>query len=239
MSTRIIAALSAIAAVLVLITVAWIGSTYIPLAEIRLAQAQSQPISETLELAAQQDSWVDEQNPTTNYGDDEDLYVGLVNAQVAPFENETLVQFNLEKLPPDATILSATLELFQLNWWGSRSYTIWPVAIAEPWEELKVTWNNKPPVHPDITGPAATLDFNGGWKIWDVTDIVQTWADGKIENEGILLYGDEKTVGGRIFASREHPEQIPPRLYIEYVRPTPTPTSTPTITPTSTPTITP
>ena len=49
--------------------------------------------------------------------------------------------------------------------------------------------------------PEAIIDMDPGVKKWDVTEIVRNWRAG-VKNNGILLAGDAKTYGTRIFGSR-------------------------------------
>ncbi len=171
----------------------------------------------SLTLTAQMDAWVDQGNPNTNYGGDRDLHVGRWGT-VAAFNRQTLAWFDLSPLPPGSTILRASLRLYQIDAQGAQQYNIWPDAILpDPpalWDELKVTWNNKPPAS-NQGDPFSTLDMTDGWKSWDVKNIVQAWADDKIPNYGILLRGDGDTVGLRVFSARND-AQLAPRLVIEY-----------------------
>jgi len=216
MKARLLAMLAGVAVVLALMAATWAGAS--PLATFN-APAPAVP-TDTLTLIAQQDSWVNEGAPGTNYGAEPDLHVGRVSDQRLSYNRETLVQFELAGLPADATISSARLELFQIDAQGAERYTISPYAIFDPWDELKVVWGNKPSAF-SLGDPASTLDIAGGWKTWDVTNIVQNWAVGEIQNYGILLLGDGDTLGLRVFSSRDN-QQLPdmmPRLVIEYSLP--------------------
>tara|TARA_Y100000780_G_scaffold232594_1_gene268383 strand:- start:53468 stop:54115 length:648 start_codon:yes stop_codon:yes gene_type:complete len=63
----------------------------------------------------------------------------------------------------------------------------------------------------DVDGPydIQILDQNLGWKEWDVTDMVQEWADAPSSNFGLALFSDETKTKNcqRIFASSEHADQ--------------------------------
>ena len=61
----------------------------------------------SLTIITNQDAYINEGSPTTNYGSDPNLWVGLVNSQVrAPYNLQTLVGFDLSALPPGASIIA-------------------------------------------------------------------------------------------------------------------------------------
>ncbi|MCZ7571633.1 MAG: DNRLRE domain-containing protein [Ardenticatenaceae bacterium] len=220
-SSRIPTILVLVAIFAGLLLVTWAGVS--PGAAPVDAAAPAAPAA-SLTLMAQQDSWVNQGAAGTNYGTDEVLNVGRVSDQKSQYNLRTLVWFDLSELPHGATILTATLELYQVRAGGAERYSISPEAIFEPWDELKVTWNSMPQAF-SVGDPASTLDYSSGWKKWDVTRSVQNWTVGEIRNYGLMLRGDGDTLGLRVFGSRE--SKTPPRLTIEYVAaPTATPTAT-------------
>lgn len=201
------------------------------------AEAAPAAAASNITLLATQDSWVDENQPTTNFGGDTRLHVGRVaDASGALGNRQTLVQFDLSSLPQGASIQSARLELYQIESQGPEQYRTRPDANFDPWDEMKVNWNNKPSAF-DVGDPWVTLNSTNGWKAWDVTNIVSNWNIGEIDNYGITLHGDGDTEALRVFASREYGKHLEPRLTIEYVvqSATPTPTATRTPEPTWTP----
>jgi hypothetical protein len=212
----------------------------------RPAAAQAGPTQ--LVLTAVADAWIDEVTAGTNYGSDPSLHVGrYLDPSTGLLSTRwTLVQFNLESLPTNATILTATLELYQTGASGFDAYQIRPDAVSRPWNEATVTWANKPPAA-NLGDPPRSLDYAMGVKQWDVIHIVQAWQSGT-PNYGIMLVGID--IAGmppseRIFSAREGTAS-PPRLIIEYTvesaatnTPTRTPTTTPSPTATRTPTTTP
>lgn len=201
------------------------------------AEAAPAAAASNITLLATQDSWVDENQSTTNFGADTRLHIGRAADASGAFGNrQTLVQFDLSSLPQGVSIQSARLELYQIASDGPQEYRTRPDANEEPWEELKVTWNNKPSAF-DIGAPWVTLNSTNGWKTWDVTNIVSNWNIGEIENYGITLRGDGDTEALRVFASREYGQHLEPRLTIEYV--VQAPTETPTVTRTPEPAWTP
>lgn len=230
--SRLFAFLAPVALVAALLAAPWLGASQPPTAN---AAAPAAP-ADTLTLIATQDSWVDEAAPSATHGTDPELHVGRTSDQRAAYQRQTLVAFDLSKLPADASVTKATLELYQIKAAGAERYNIWPDAIFDGWNEMSVTWGGKPPAS-NVGDPPSTLDYSNGVKQWDVTKIVQNWAVGEIKNYGILLRGDGDTLGLRVFGSLNG--QVPPRLIIEYAtRNTRTPTATATRRATNTPTAT-
>ncbi|MBN1483398.1 MAG: DNRLRE domain-containing protein [Chloroflexia bacterium] len=148
----------------------------------------------------------------------------------------------LNGLPPDAVVLSATLELYQIvnrDQAGRQAYTVWVDAVTGNWQELNVTWNNDPgSAHQG--DPPTTVLGDPYYIPWDVTQIVQGWVGGTLDNYGLHMRGDRSTIAEHVFYSRENGD-YPPRLIVHYdsgqITPTPSPTPTDSPTPTPTPTL--
>jgi hypothetical protein len=131
--------------------------------------------------------------------------------------------FGAGAVPEGALILTATFEGFVRN----------PFIVADMTRALDdianrpygtgadildaggLFWDNKqivPAFHPDcgdlvVCEPPVAVS-------WDVTDIVQAWADGAA-NYGFLLL-PETTNGGKLFATDDPDPSLRPRLVIEF-----------------------
>ena len=194
----------------------------------------------SLTLLAQQDAWTDELTPDAKHGGDPALRVERLNdVQGLPFNRFTLVKFDLAPIPPDVSLVSAQLQLYQTGASGVLSYSVSPdLAQRSDWDEAAVTWNNQP-AFTNVGDAAVTLDTANGWKTWDVTNIVKQWlSSNPAPNYGIGLTGDGRSVGLRLFGARND-LQTAPRLIIQYERPRPAPTRTPLPTWTPIPSATP
>ena len=126
-------------------------------------------------------------------------------------------------VPDGALILTATLEGFVRNPFIAADVTRALGDIADrpfgPGADILdaggVFWDNKqvvPAFHPAcgnlvVCEPPVAV-------AWDVTDIVQAWADGAA-NHGFLLL-PETTNGGKLFATDDPDPALRPRLVIEY-----------------------
>jgi YVTN family beta-propeller protein len=159
-------------------------------------------------------------------------------------------------LPAHALIQQARLDLYVVsrsndsNWAHAEAYT-----LNRPWIEAEATWNQASRGNPwQIPGaegvpedraalPLDTqrLDQTETWVDFDVTETVQGWVSGNIQNHGLVLRGGTGSGNVRYsFASSQYRQvEVRPRLVISYVIPTPTPTATTTATRTPTATTTP
>ena len=137
-----------------------------------------------------QDSWIDAAQPGANFGADVSLHVGQAVDPTTGLlgERQALAQFDLSGLPVGATIVNATLRLYQTAASGSDAYQVRPDAALAAWQEAAVTWNNQPAAA-NLGDPPLTLDYASGWKQWDVTQIVHGWQTGQTPNFGIVLVG--------------------------------------------------
>lgn len=151
----------------------------------------------------------------TNFGSSTQLQSGDNN------QKRTLLYFDLSSIPSNAIIDSAYVTLRVVGGSGNR-LTCGVYYLTRSWEELTVTWNF-PWTNPggDNTQiiPIEQVDVTNTqiYRTWMLTSTVQSWINGTIINNGLLLYGTNSANHQKYFASREH--QTPeyrPRLTIVY-----------------------
>jgi len=160
----------------------------------------------------------------------------------------SLLKFDLSAIPPDSTVVSATLSLYLAGTTPDDDpMTVAAYRLLGDFAE-DINWNEHLALPIDPARPATTaVGTDLTWHQWNVREMVRAWrADpNRTPFLGMRLDGDE-TPGQheRSFWSTECPELecgVPPGLRpvleIAYSIPTPTPTATPTNTPT--PTLTP
>ena len=160
-----------------------------------------------------------------------------------------LLDFDLNELnlPPTAQILKATLSLYQHQYSGSGIITVRALGMNRSWKEYQATWNKADNntswnvsgangVPGDRQGKAAdivTLSSVSGWKRWDVTKIVSAWVRTPSRQFGIKLHtsGTPRVETTAWFYSKEDGEypRRRPKLEIQYIASTPTPTPTFTV----------
>jgi hypothetical protein len=183
-------------------------------------------------LPATGDAYVDSANPTGNYGSEGNLLLEHLS------QNTSLVylQFDVNKIPSNATVITSTLEMY-LEWieTSDNQYQSTLHASDGAWSEGTLNWGNHPrfsgsydmPVH-DVSFPAI--------KKWDATNLVADWLSGKRTNYGMVIEPDPNVIYQASYASRENLLQEPiPQLCVGYELPGPAPTPTRTPLPTWTP----
>ena len=176
-----------------------------------------------------EDTILDDFYPIRNYGGASYLQVNSGSWKQRP-----VLRFPLDKIPANATIQLARLELRQWNAnvpgeitvhrltrdWVEGTRNGGGIADGATWEthDGASSWS-QPGGEYDPTVYSAryvTSGGVGGWDQWDITDLVQEWVSGTIPNYGLLLLGDG-TVSNVKWASRDtnNPPDAP-KLTIVY-----------------------
>jgi hypothetical protein len=153
-----------------------------------LAEVEA-PLAETW-IQVTRDSFVSSNQPNQNFGFDSSIRFGFrpdTQGALRP-----LLFFDLGTVPTAVNITRAEVHIY-LNAatpandidraYGAR-------ALAAPWNESSVTWNNMPTWGPDLgTGTASSAV---GWRVVDVTELVREWQRNPGGNHGLILVGDER-----------------------------------------------
>ncbi len=180
-----------------------------------------------------------------------------------------LIAFDLSAIPPNVTILNATLSMFvsqiqggsqavslhsaTANWGEGASNAGDPGGGGTTPQPGDATWlhtfyntsfwtaaGGDFSATPSATTTVSTVNTTYTWSGSGLTADVQTWVANPTTNFGWVIRGNETTAGRtQRFNSRQHSVNQP-QLAVTYdVCATPTPSPTPTETPTPTPTETP
>ena len=164
------------------------------------------------------DAHVVENNPDTNFGIDDFVYV----VTRIDYDGYSFLKFDLSSLPDGAVISLATLRVYA---WLVRNYIIDVSDIQarrvadDSWIETgdgSITWNNKKAygVVEDTVVPAV------GWVEWNVTSFVQVeWAGDETVSICLKSIVDSYNGVGRdsLYRSKEYDGgSVKPELYIEY-----------------------
>lgn len=187
------------------------------------------PVTETLSLAAIEDTAVSQENPNTNYGSGPNLGVGPFGFGVW----EILVKFDLNSLPDNAVVTSAQL-IFEKN---DGAVIDDSFGIAEPvfsWDEHTANWSNtdfsitletvqvseQADPFPPFSGPPNMTMPLGAQSV----SYIQGEVDGTAADISFMISTDLFSGGFYIFQSREAGNA--PRLLIEYQIPSSDPYDT-------------
>ncbi len=197
------------------------------------------------------DTYLDLAYPSTPFGSRDKMYVKtqeIVNS---------LVRFDLEGLPANITVVTATLKLLAQDRTPDKPITFRAYRVNKRWNEDEATWYNATAStawsSPGCQAPGADysaesaielagFDGEAVWVSFDVTDMVRYWTAHPSENHGLVIKGFrymDQTVMYTFWSSEVSNAGLRPQLCVGYLMPTPTPTATPTSTPTFTPTPTP
>jgi hypothetical protein len=150
--------------------------------------AGGQSIARTYQPSAM-DSWLDQQNTTTNYGSDTTMTVKSWTAGPNNRNGRSVVQFDISMIPQGSTITSATLSLYASTVPGSTR-TYYAHRITTSWAEGTVTWDSPWTTaggdYADST-VSTTTPALAGWMSWDITTDVSDFIAATYSNYGWLI----------------------------------------------------
>jgi subtilisin family serine protease len=172
-------------------------------------------------LVAIADATILEGYPGTNAGTTQDMWAGYddgmnPNGLIV----RSLIKFDLSSLPANAAVQSAKLRVYYLGYrdYPNRVRTTTAYQISGDWTESGVTWDSKPSPGTAYGGVEIAANSNWGWSELDVRDLVQSWVNGSVTNQGVMLRGPEASGSDssyRAFSTREGP--YPPELVVNYL----------------------
>lgn len=191
------------------------------------------------------DTYLNKWHPADTHGGEARVAVGQDGAY------RPLLQFDLTPggIPGSATVLSARLGLycFDRNLVGPLEIGVYEV--VRPWTESGASWQQATAsTFWDVQGcrdmvtdysftpvTTETVDSEGEWHYFDVTDQVQDWVTNPASNQGFLLIGSDNQRIYYYCSSEWALADLRPELVVEWSGspPTPTPTASPTPTATS------
>jgi hypothetical protein len=148
-----------------------------------------------------------------------ELFVGSeVAVTHLPCFSKSFLRFFLDDIPPNKTIISATLTLHH---WGNsgdpdaprdedrpHSSYVWLYSISDPWTETGITWNNAPLAQENldvvqITPLSSQPDWPGIPYTWDATEAVAAaYTAGQPVNLAIYDSADQRNTS-KYFTSSE------------------------------------
>jgi hypothetical protein len=140
----------------------------------------------------------------------------------------TYLRFPLGAIPADATIESATLQVYVDDWSpdaGSAPMSVYGVSAA--WSAASIDWNNMS-AWPALDAALATTDVSSaaGWYSWEITALVQAWRAGTPNNGLAVTSADLSSTADDWAAARRLTAGDPttsPYLDIAYRTPEPVP----------------
>ena len=121
-----------------------------------------------------------------NHGDNTSLFVGSETAATHfPCYNKSYLRFSLDAIPPNKTIISASLTLHLWGYAGETPDLALPswvhlFTISDPWDEMTIHWNNAPLAQQNVSatwvnpysGDREHPDWPGDPYTWDAIQAV-------------------------------------------------------------------
>ncbi|MCD6459414.1 DNRLRE domain-containing protein [bacterium] len=150
-------------------------------------------------------------SPNNNYGSGLSMDAGNINSFYP------LIEFDISVLPEDVIIYNAVLELY-VRAVNSVHYPMSAYKIVSPWDEMTVTWNNKP----SLDMSAGVLNSGGipaqyTWAEWDITDFVNEWHSGISPNYGVGVVSMTNYSQAYLFWTSDYStDTLRPKLTITY-----------------------
>jgi len=147
-------------------------------------------VYETINIPIAEEAFIASGTPYTNYGNSTTIGVGF-NSTTGQNALRTLLRFNLTAIPAHVNVISATLNVYQLQVNNtSDDLCIRADFPNASWSETSVTWTNAPDPEGSEIG-IGCYDLNLGWKNLDATQVVNYWRTNT--NWGAYLLADERS----------------------------------------------
>lgn len=170
-----------------------------------------------------QDAFLFELEPNTNFGDHPDFISFYWTFFGVEGKGNSLLKFDLSKLPPNIKITHASLSLFHnelsTNQGQAGDNACYLEKIVEPWDENRVTWNSIPSSNSSHRKYLPTsISPNQNYSNIDITDFVEEWYLFPFNNHGIKIeLAEAKLYSSMKFCSSDHPiADNRPKLLINY-----------------------
>ena len=182
------------------------------------------------------DTYLREDNPSTNYGNSTNLYVGLT---ASGDKMRDIFKFNLSSIPSGSTIISADFKLYMFYASSSTTLTINAYRVNESWNEgvgdaasnsatingttwdarwYLLNWTNLGGYYNGTVEDSANLLGTVGWYTWNIRSLAQEWLDGNYSNYGIILKSNETLNEFKGFYSSDYTTDpsLRPKLVVNY-----------------------
>lgn len=132
-------------------------------------------VDPVINIGSTADTFVDQSNPSENYGRDETLEVQSYNGKNKrillkfPLTRYTFGFPSTESLQNNVMVSSAKLKMNSYQTSKRRTINVW--SVDDPWSEYWVTWNSQPS---HKTKLSSISSGQLGWNTWPITSEVQS-----------------------------------------------------------------
>lgn len=160
------------------------------------------------------DTFVSSAAPNQNFSEEDYLFEGLEAWSNSKFTN--CVIFDISKIPSKSLIDSAMLKVYVTRKDSMMDSTITVNRILSPFDASTVTYNTMPAIKPTGEFYNITSSEVGSFINIDITNTIQKFVDGSLENYGIALTGEETTLSTLVFGSTDEVPQHIPEVIVSY-----------------------
>ena len=181
--------------------------------------------NQTTQIISHNDTWLDDNNQSNNYGQSTSLVVDQSGGGIG--DGRILLQFDLSQIPIGAVISGATLQMESTQNGGAFDINVYEVTEAwdegngdgtpgeANWDESQTAtnWGTSGGVFNSTM--VATLNTAAtGQHTWNITTLVQDWYDGSATNNGLIIGSSDPGSDTITYDSSEG--AIAPKLLITY-----------------------
>ena len=139
----------------------------------------------SLVLQCNNDSWVNERQPTTNYGSDTTMYVGEL-LDTLNYEYRPFIKFDFSTIPSADNILTGYFNVVSTS--NAFNLSLYAIPLdngtTTPWVEGTLTWNNKPALG---ASPIASYTGGGTNISFDITTWLRSLKAREIADYGFVI----------------------------------------------------
>ncbi len=182
------------------------------------------PSTSTVNLPASKDTYITSDSLTVNFGLEKTLYTSIAGSG----DYRTLIAFDTSSIPPNSTVMSASLvvKLGNGSNWAEKTRNVNAYRLTSSWGETTANWNDR---QAGVPWASAGGDFDAGsmttvavgdpgFYTWDVASIVQGWVNDLGTNHGFLLQIQSSDNVWKEWGSRSNLATADrPQLIVEYV----------------------
>ena len=132
-------------------------------------------------------------------------------------EYQAYLYFDLNSQISGRNIKKATLKLYATTLADIKTHNYVVATVGASWNVTTLCWNNKPALYNPV-GTSVCPGSTGWWEV-DITDIVKSWANNSIANNGVAIYDNNQapTSANVDFRTRfNNANQNLPVLTVEY-----------------------
>jgi len=168
-----------------------------------------------LELGSNTEAFVCDCMPDTTNPGIGDLY--LAQGQIGECFNKLLIWYDMDEIPPEATITAAEWKIYNRHFHGTESGEMVFSLVTEDWDKNTVTHNNFPSYSSEIEVVVTDWPEENSWFYFDATEFVQAWYEGTKVNYGFV--GHSRNTTGECdcqYYSVDGTESYDPRLIVHF-----------------------